>query len=88
MCTLTLPVLPKEPAGFFLFPGMCSFIRGNFVGNFFTVCRIHMDRKDRVIDFTAAVIIQVTELALDSNEVAKTHAAFPAPVTFEHSHIR
>jgi hypothetical protein len=47
-----------------------------------------MDRKDRVIDFTAAIIIQVTELALDRNEVAKTHAAFPAPVTFELSHIR
>ena len=46
-----------------------------------------MGEKNRVIDFAAAVIVLVMKLTLDRYEGAKTHAAFPAPVTCKHCHF-
>jgi hypothetical protein len=45
-----------------------------------------MGKKNRVIDFAAAVVVLVIKLTFDRYEGAKTNAAFPAPVTFEHRH--
>ena len=67
---------------------MSGSLISKFIGNLFAICRIHMGKKDRVVDFTAAVIIPVIELALDRDKGAKTHAAFPAPVTCKHCHCR
>jgi hypothetical protein len=50
--------------------------------------RIHVGEKDRVVDFAAAVIIPVIELALDRDKGTQTYTAFPAPVTFKHCHCR
>ena len=87
-CTITMLILPQECAGDFMRTVPVQPPLSKFVGNLFAVRRIHMGKKDRVVDFTAAIIIPVIELALDSDKGAKAHAAFPAPVTFKHCHCR
>jgi hypothetical protein len=46
-----------------------------------------MGKKERIVYFTPTVIILFVQLALYRDEGAKTHAAFPAQVTYEFHHI-
>jgi hypothetical protein len=85
-CTITMKIFPQECAGLFIRTVPIQTPLGKFLGDLFAVRRIHVGKKDRVIDFTAAIIIPVIELALDRDKGAKARAAFPAPVTFKHCH--
>jgi hypothetical protein len=79
-------VLPQEPAGFFLRAVRGGIFGFKFIGNLFTVFRVHMGIEDRVVDHASTVIIPVVQLAFQGNVETKTPAASPAPVTFKHCH--
>jgi len=86
MIPCTLMTLTQEPADFFPFTARCITLNGKFIGNLLAVFRINMGKKERVVNFTATIIVLVVQLAFYRHEGTKTHAAFPAQIANEFRH--